>query len=218
MILAPHPDDELIGCWSLLQAGLVKKVVFLNDLTWTRMAEANACAAAFGFEAVFAPAGQLDTLSGVLGPLDVLAMPSIMDSHPDHKETNRIFRGHTSNRRFYSVDLQNCPDKVLLSPKDRQAKFEALNCFYPSQRSLWDYDASYYLFEKMAYYDHSVNIEKTVYLSGEPAELTVPAHLRTVEPNTTDTALTYIDRLISGGATTFKLKICSTGIVYENRN
>ena len=160
-IIAPHPDDELIGCYSLLAAGLVSTVYYLFD--WgdsERAQEAEACSRKFKFKPVLTSLGDLEkefsSLSGTI------YLPARQDSHPHHKLTNRLRQLRTDAQvlAFYSVDLQSAARKVRCSP----LKKEALDALYPSQAALWERDASYYLFEALTDSDLEDTVWITVWL------------------------------------------------------
>ncbi len=143
ILFAPHCDDEIIGCWSALNAGLIDTVYFASHDA-VRRKEAELSSQVFGFKAVF----KKPTLEE-LGEFKVAYLPAITDTHPDHKKLNRKWRLTCLKLgikvKYYSVDLQDCASKTLV--KNHQSKLAALNKIYPSQSSLWQTDASYYLFE-----------------------------------------------------------------------
>ena len=53
-ILAPHVDDELIGCFTRLQNRSIDHVIYFFELTPERKKEAKAAAEHFGFIPIFA--------------------------------------------------------------------------------------------------------------------------------------------------------------------
>lgn len=106
LVVAPHPDDEVIGPGGTLirMAQMGKKVTVLfvtagkPDEAATREAEARACCALCGFEARFAGevegAIRLDRAGEVMAALtaevkpDTLFIPFLMDDHDDHRRVN----------------------------------------------------------------------------------------------------------------------------------
>ena len=120
-VLAPHPDDDVIGCGGTLykhrQAGEAVSVIYLTDgsrgnawasgssaeLAAIRRREAQEAARVLGVEAlVFLdyPDGELaasgtvadrvlESLHATLA--QCVFLPSLVDDHPDHLATNRIF-------------------------------------------------------------------------------------------------------------------------------
>jgi len=138
IILAPHPDDELIGCYRLFRANRVSHVMYFNDFAdHIRRHEIRKCADIYGFTPMFV---------GEPIPADgIVYIPNIRDHHPHHKVVNGIGRSLPNRKRFYSVDMN--VEKIVLPPEHQADKFGMLNLIYKSQRSLWDRDAKYYLFE-----------------------------------------------------------------------
>lgn len=143
VIFAPHIDDEVIGCWSLLSAGLVAEVYYFFDLDNLRMSEANYAAYKYGFKAVFVNSIDDALKSKVEGK--ILLLPSVKDNHPDHKMINQFGKTFRNEKMFYSIDMNN--KFKVLDEDERDQKLNHLNLIYPSQKELWENDAKYYLFE-----------------------------------------------------------------------
>lgn len=214
VIVAPHPDDELIGCFSLLRSGQVNHVIYYHDLTEERKAETRACAEYYGFE----PHYQIEPPVAItLFEHALFVLPSIKDSHRDHQKLNQSFRTllGPDRRRFYSTNLDALRTKTPLEPKDRDMKRQALDQLYPSQIGLWSGDASYYLFEHVVAYDYS--IYQTFYLStfpkgnDEPAQhkVRVPDYCAKVVRNLNGTYVSadqLVDRLIHMGILDFEIE------------
>lgn len=136
-ILAPHVDDEVIGCYRLLEAGRVSDVFYYYDLTNERKEEALRVADYFGFNAHFETSDF---------PEDkIFYVPNIADQHPHHKELNLYSRSLDCPKRYYSIDM-NVKFDVLPVPVMAR-KLVVLHEFYPSQRKLIDKDDKYHLFE-----------------------------------------------------------------------
>lgn len=190
IILAPHPDDEVIGCWSLLQARQVKDVYYFFDCTDARKSEAQQVADTFGFTPHF----EEEVPTNVDG---TLVMPSIHDSHPDHKAVNRKYRGRTLNRLFYSVDLN---EGAKVAVEDSRLKRHCLDNLYASQKALWATDASYYLFERLRLHDYEASYKHTAFLCG--TQLTVLTDLAYLEAQSPAVLSpdALMDALISAGA------------------
>jgi hypothetical protein len=141
VIVAPHPDDELIGCYKVLSQGKVDKVIYMTGDEQRRL-EAMLCAEYFGFKPVFSNKRRL--LSDI-GKPTILYLPSRKDMHPDHKYANKVARKVVCTKIYYSVD-KNIPYEVL-SDKGMKTKESLLNMFYPSQSKLWENDKKYVFFE-----------------------------------------------------------------------
>lgn len=149
-IFAPHPDDELIGCFSVLRARKVKRVVFFNELSNERKQEAATAGNKYGFIADFK--GYNFRLKNLT---NILYVPTRDDNHPHHKTASQFAKSIGGvDKQYYSVDLdKKCS---LLPEKLRKEKKNALDYCYPSQKDLWDKNAKYYLFERITPKDHSI--------------------------------------------------------------
>lgn len=139
VILSPHIDDELIGCFSLLKNRLVKKVIYFFDLTDERKSEALAVAKEFDFEVSFN--GWEELIDDNL----IVYAPVCFDKHPHHKAVNLYAKTLTNKICYYSIDMNNSFNR--LSEEDVNLKRELLFKFYKSQHTLFNNDEKYYLFE-----------------------------------------------------------------------
>ena len=145
IILAPHIDDETIGCFKFLNAGLVSKVYYFYEATDIRKLEAEAAGKRFGFIPIFLN-GDTNKILTERKERTTFLVPNINDSHPDHKTVNSFAKRHLFlyNLRFYSVDMNTKP--VLLSLTEQAKKEKALKSLYPSQAKLFEND-KFHLFE-----------------------------------------------------------------------
>jgi LmbE family N-acetylglucosaminyl deacetylase len=166
-ILAPHVDDEMIGCYTKLLTGHVSGVHYFFDLTEERQQEAIRASQFYGFLLTFshAPDAMLSMMS-----LDnaihrimrqyhtantIWLVPDITDVHHHHKMVNwtarkvahRLTAGGASKVQleFYSIDMSS-PSVVPLPSHIASQKKEALLQNYPSQFSLFQ-NEKYFLFE-----------------------------------------------------------------------
>lgn len=138
VILAPHVDDELIGCFRILEEKTVSDVYYFYDLTNERKEEALYCASKYGFNAHFLWMNDI--------PVDkTVYVPNIHDTHPHHKTVNYISRSLPNKKRYYSVDM-NVPFDVL-NTNDQEIKLNELLDTFPSQKKLILKDEKYSLFE-----------------------------------------------------------------------
>ena len=193
LVIAPHPDDELIGCYSLLQSrGSQVDVTFAFSTSELRYNEAKKCAGLFGHTLI-----DYSQVNDRLDSYSEIYVPSLRDTHPEHKAVNLMFRCRASH--FYSVDM--VAPKAVLPEADQRRKRDALNECYPSQRLLWDRDAGYYLFESVHCTDYSIRTLVEVY-RGCFAEVpeAVADDVRTwsarTAPQTLDTAYLF-NRLVA---------------------
>lgn len=149
VILAPHVDDEVIGCFQMLDARLVSHVVYFYEVDDVRKAEALACAERFGFEAVF----DWDNFhTNELLSNQTLLVPNIADHHPDHKAVNRLAKQLPNKKLYYSIDMN--VQKTVLDNRARNEKMRALCNLFPSQSGIFS-DQKFYLFESYVEDDSS---------------------------------------------------------------
>jgi hypothetical protein len=168
VIFAPHIDDEMIGCWSLLSSGLVDQVYYFNDLESHRVDEAIKLSVQYGFKAVFVDyEHELRDWFNIIKQKiagKILLLPSIKDQHPHHKIVNRWGKAFPNEKKYYSVDMNH---KIsVLRDYEREEKRAELDRFYPSQKMLWDRDAKYYLFESIQDSDNRKTIWVTFQKEG----------------------------------------------------
>ncbi len=122
LVLSPHPDDDVFGCGGTLakhkSQGHTVKIVYLcngdkgydktnkADIVEIRRREAIAAAGLLGIEPdalIFlnCPDEQLKPVESLIGPIrdlvgafspDLIYLPSFLDNHPDHWNTNLILQ------------------------------------------------------------------------------------------------------------------------------
>lgn len=151
-ILAPHVDDEVIGCYLPLKDGLVDHVIYFYELTATRKQEAINCGKFFGFEPRF---------NTKPDPSFTYLVPHIKDSHRDHKAVNILAKRLHLSCQYYTVDKDYA--KIPIPTSLALEKQKVLNNLFPSQASLF-LDEKYSLFETLIpddmvqYYSNSVYV------------------------------------------------------------
>lgn len=146
LIIAPHVDDETIGCFSILRDRRNRQttVLWCHDLDMGRLTEGYAAANRLGFHAT--------TYKGiVLEKWDEVYVPRRDDNHPDHKRVCAEFRKYATH--FYSVDMIEASP---LPSNVADIKRHTLNTCYPSQAALWERDHKYWLFERIETTDFDV--------------------------------------------------------------
>lgn len=145
IIVAPHADDEIIGCFEILMTGKVWKVLFpiLNE---PAIKEVKKCSDVFGFEInVFAPTDlyKWGGRAAERGGLIFLPDP-IYELHPEHKTWGGMGRQLGHNVVYYTTNM-NAP--YMHECNDPKGKKELLDLCYPDKSTLWRYDHKYWLFE-----------------------------------------------------------------------
>ena len=149
VIIAPHPDDEVIGCWSLIRSrNRSRKRVWIHlDEHFSgdphRRVEMGNFADAYGIELLKTKADVV-RLRHTEENLDI-AVPGCDEEHQEHLACNAHWRQVATI--FYSVNKIQLG--TPLPPTEVEKKLEALDIFYRSQRSLWEHDAKYLLFERL---------------------------------------------------------------------
>lgn len=148
IIVAPHPDDEIIGCYSILKnKDLSPIIIYTENVSNERREEALKLKTIIPNVKI-----QLfqKTIPGhFLSPFNTYYFPDpTYEFHPAHRmagATGEIFlREMKYNIIFYNVNMQA---PYIFEVKDKDEKKKLLNEVYPSQSGLWDSDAKYFLFE-----------------------------------------------------------------------
>jgi len=140
IILAPHIDDELIGCFSLIKDKKVKKVIYFFETTPERLEEAKEVSKHYGFEIEFST---IDDFKPEFNENDIILLPQKTDSHSHHKQVNQLKWKIKNKKKFYSIDMKNAKPLPLSVINEKE---KALKKFYPSQINLFE-NAKYFLFE-----------------------------------------------------------------------
>ena len=148
IIFAPHADDEVIGCYEILQQKKVGLVVFDN---LEHVHEALKCSEHFKFSVMDMEAFIKLLIDHKMQRCEGLFVPDPhFELHPLHKDFAALpsllneFNHSPIPVYYYSTNM-NTP--YLREVKDSVGKLAALNKFYPQKKSLWEYDHKYFLFE-----------------------------------------------------------------------
>uniref|UniRef100_A0A7C3WMV8 PIG-L family deacetylase n=1 Tax=Dictyoglomus turgidum TaxID=513050 RepID=A0A7C3WMV8_9BACT len=145
VIIAPHPDDELIGCFTLFQKRLVKKVYYiLSDLK--RRVNAEILGKEWGFSTEFLTFDEFFKKKLVFQFDEICLVPDILDRHPLHKAVSVISKAKNYPLGYYTTEM-NTGYVRELTKKDQKLKKKMLDKYYPTEKSLWQYDWKYFLFE-----------------------------------------------------------------------
>lgn len=146
IIVAPHGDDEIIGCYKVLK-GSKKKVIIVypDDMEESRKEESLKLKEFCDIKL------QLFTRQipqHLINQENLFYFPDpIFETHPAHRLHGAV--GETFARSglsviFYSINMQA---PYIHETPDPDKKEELLNAVYPSQKSLWEFDKKYILFE-----------------------------------------------------------------------
>ncbi len=160
-IIAPHVDDEVIGCWSLLHDFPLECVVhYIDPPSAQRRVEVKKYGLKNGHEWAWMSRALLSSaLDEALdeeskeGEMVVVAPDFYFDTHPLHREVGSLVVSWAGRRQVrcqvYNTRM-NAPYVVELSRKRSIMKRNVLQTFYPSQKSLWASDHRFFLFEGRA--------------------------------------------------------------------
>lgn len=148
VIVAPHADDEIIGCHSVLLKGNVRSVLFplgangANECKQSRK-RFDFVPEEFSIESdLRAVAAKVSSDGGLIFFPD-----PIYDHHPEHRRIGHI--GENLSRELYNVVFYNTRMNApyICDYRNRHIKLRDLNECYPEKKSLWEYDHKYFLFE-----------------------------------------------------------------------
>ena len=148
VIVAPHVDDELIGCFDILST-IANNVFIIYGETPDMIRKEEALALKAKFLNVKAQYFSSQSVPPIfLNPRATLYFPDpYFETHPKHRSWGAIGESLLRNGLeviFYSVQM-NAP--YIYEVEHWLKKKELLDKIYPSQSDLWKSDAKYYLFE-----------------------------------------------------------------------
>lgn len=177
-VIAPHPDDEAIGCSSFFEKYLVKKLIVVTDggiqtikktmdgekYITKREKETLRFALAFGVKKgkiyfLKFPDGQLkkfstnaifEKINKLINKEDILLLPSSCDMHADHKKVSQLSDFFNNEALYYTI-TGNHNNSVVV--KCKRGKEHLIKKFYPSQ--YWRLKASKFKFRLYEEYKKS---------------------------------------------------------------
>jgi len=144
IIVAPHGDDEIIGCYEIMKA---RKCIILytEDVNSDRQKEINALKNKIDLKAQL----YLKSIPGILQKKEntFLFPDPTTELHPAHRAQGAI--GETMVRTgfdviFYTTNM-NAP--YIHEVPEWEEKKKLLDFIYKSQNNLWRFDNKYFLFE-----------------------------------------------------------------------
>ena len=140
IIIAPHADDEIIGCHEVLCTNLVETVIFGTP---EAMEEAKLSSEFFRFER---KCFQTHEITFEKDNTYLFPDPTY-ELHPIHRQLGML--GEKILREgfdviFYNTNMTAPYICEVLSPGIKQGK---LNMLYPLKRDLWEFEHKYFLFE-----------------------------------------------------------------------
>ena len=145
VIISPHADDELVGCYSILADEEIKPVIiYTEEMSKKRAEEVK------GIREHFTIKAQMFCQSippQFLNPTTTFYFPGPDEIHPAHRTqavVGEALARQGLNVIFYSTNM-NVP--YIREEKNPDKKKSFLNLIYQSQSDLWKYDHKYFLFE-----------------------------------------------------------------------
>ena len=147
VIVAPHPDDELISSYLILsEKDNNIAIVYSSNTDQIRRKEALNLKGEF--DSVKSQFFTDSVPPMFLNPNTLFYFPDpTFEYHYDHRKWGAIGESLLRNGLdviFYSINMQT---PYCFEIKDFLKKKESLDRVYPSQKDLWTFDNKYFLFE-----------------------------------------------------------------------
>lgn len=149
VIIAPHIDDELIGCFSVLMNKEISPIIiYTENANNERRDEAILLKKYLNHIKVQLFSKNIP--SNFISPINTLYFPDPhFEIHPEHRRVGMIGEeilrnGLCKNVIFYST-IMNAP--YIYEIKNPKEKKNMLDKVYKSQKSLWQFDHKFFLFE-----------------------------------------------------------------------
>jgi len=138
VIIAPHADDEIIGCHELLVSGLVDSVLYN---TRQGMEEAIICSEHYGFN--------IKSIEDLLEyKTKIFLFPDpVYETHPDHRGLGSIGEALLRTGQEVIFYTTNMLAPYIHEVSQPHTKRNCLDNLYPTKKDLWKYEHKYFLFE-----------------------------------------------------------------------
>lgn len=144
IVLAPHLDDEIIGCYSVLDS--VDQVIYFHD-DYRSVPGALPNLPYIVYEK-YHP----QTLNSIFhsNPEKVVYLPSKYDYHPLHRKVRAIGMSWPGKKMFYSVEMNTPWLEEEANPSGKRKLFQRL---YPGELETISKSDKYFFFKSIAPYD-----------------------------------------------------------------
>lgn len=150
-VFAPHLDDEIIGCYSVLDK--IDTVIFFTDdyRSDQLQVRSDQFMGSSKGSIVYSHSGFVDF--GNLHSNDVIYLPSQFDYHPLHRRVRRIGMGLPCKKMFYSVEM-NVP--WLEEEEASVLKRRLFERMYPGEVGTISKNDKYFLFRSIKPFDEYI--------------------------------------------------------------
>ncbi len=147
IIISPHCDDDLIGNYEIISTKSYKPIIIYTEKTNTQRKEESLKLKDF-FPNIKAQLFEKSIPSHFINKDNLFLFPDpIYEFHPAHRLQScigeKMFH-ENYNVVFYNINMTApyCHEVKCFKDKERY-----LNLIYPSQKSLWEHDKKWVLFE-----------------------------------------------------------------------
>lgn len=147
IIVAPHPDDEIIGCFEQVRNPANSLVIIYSGDTHAERRE-TVLKLKEKINHVKLQLFQQTVPQTFLSMTNKYFFPDpIYETHPKHREWGMLGENLARNGfdvTFYNTNMNAPYIHEVNNPEDKKY---LLNQVYEDQKSLWEYDHKYFLFE-----------------------------------------------------------------------
>lgn len=151
-IISPHGDDAIIGCYEVIMKHTMAKdrvVILYPDLLRVYSSTSRELKG-MGIEYYIGEGSRqfFPEHNNCIAIQQYFVPDPYYEFHPAHRKWGMVgeqwLRDGKANVVFYSVNMQSPYIREVKDPEDKLALLE--RCF-PEERSLWEHDHKYFLFE-----------------------------------------------------------------------
>lgn len=147
IIISPHYDDEIIGNYEIISNPEIKPIIIYMQFDDGER-KGESLKLKDELDNIKIQLFQKSIPNIFLDPKNVLYFPDpIFEFHPEHRKWGSVgeeLLRQGLNVIFYSINMQA---PYIHEIKKNKEKEDLLNRIYPSQKSLWEMDKKYILFE-----------------------------------------------------------------------